>query len=82
MPLYRMDTAHWSVERALFAFAGALIILLSLLALFVQSAFVYGTLFVGSMLVFFALTGYCPAAIMIHRLMNGSRNRSHDTKAE
>lgn len=81
MSLYRMNISRWSVERILFAFAGTLIILFSLLAVFTHPSFIYGTLFVGGMLVFFALTGYCPAAIIIHRLKNESRNQSAGVKA-
>jgi hypothetical protein len=68
--MYRMNISHWSVERAVFAFGGSLMILFSLLALAVHPDFSYGTLFVGGMFVFFALTGYCPAATVFARLLS------------
>lgn len=67
--LYRSDVSRWSVERIMFAFGGTLIAVCSLLAIFVHPGFSYGALFVGSMLVFFALTGYCPMAMLVDRLM-------------
>lgn len=68
-----MNTVRWSVERSVFAFGGSFVVICSLLALIIHPDFTYGTLFVGSMFVVFALTGYCPAAIFFDRLLNRSR---------
>lgn len=64
-PLYRMDQSRWSVERIVFLVAGILVAGCSALGLLVHPGFHYATLFVGGMLAFFALTGYCPLAILI-----------------
>ena len=67
--LYRMDTSSWSVERAMFAFGGMLAAAFALLALFVHPDFAWGSAFVGAMCVNFALTGWCPGAIIAAKLM-------------
>ena len=64
-----MNTTTWTVERIMFLFGGTLIGIFSLLTFFVDLRFVYATLFVGSMFVIFALTGYCPAAIIVAKIM-------------
>ncbi|MDD2766437.1 MAG: DUF2892 domain-containing protein [Candidatus Moranbacteria bacterium] len=69
MSLYRMDISTWSVERTMFAFGGLLVIIFSLLALSVNDAFVYGALFIGIMFSVFALTGYCPGAIIVAKIL-------------
>lgn len=69
MSLYRMDISSWSVERAMFAFGGLLVIIFSLLALSVNDAFVFGALFIGVMFVIFAITGYCPGAMIAAKIM-------------
>jgi hypothetical protein len=67
--LYRMDTSSWSVERVMFAFGGLLATVFALLALFVHPAFAWGAGFVGVMCINFALTGWCPGAIIAAKLM-------------
>lgn len=69
MSIYRMDVSKWSVERVMFAFGGALVILFSILALSVQVTFVFGALFIGLMFSVFALSGYCPGAIIVAKIM-------------
>ncbi|MEI8103711.1 MAG: DUF2892 domain-containing protein [Candidatus Moraniibacteriota bacterium] len=66
--IYRLDTTRWNIERLIFLIAGLLIATFTLLGFFVHPSFHYATLFVSGMLVFFALTGYCPMAIFIHSL--------------
>ena len=68
--IYRMDTSSWNVERIMFAVAGILIAVFAVLAVLVHPAFVWGDLFVGSMLVFFAITGYCPMAMLVANILN------------
>jgi hypothetical protein len=53
----------------MYAFGGSLIVVFSLLALFVHPAFAWAAGFVGVMFVNFAVTGYCPGAIIAARLM-------------
>ena len=69
MSVYRMDVSEWSVERVMFVFGGFLVIIFSLLALFFYPAFVWGALFVGVMFAVFAITGYCPGAIIAAKIM-------------
>lgn len=64
-----MDTSSWYVERAAFLVAGCMVGLFALLSLLVHPAFVWGDLFVGAMLVFFAVTGFCPSAMLIARIL-------------
>lgn len=68
-----MDISRWSVERAVFAFGGSLTALFALLALALHPDFAYGALFVGGMFVFFALTGYCPAAALFACFLSKKR---------
>lgn len=66
--LYHLDTTRWSVERVVFALAGALVSLFTLLGFFAHAWFHFGALFIGGMLIFFSLTGYCPSAMLIYTL--------------
>lgn len=68
-----MDISRWSVERAVFIFGGSLTVLFSLLTIALHPDFAYGALFVGGMFVFFALTGYCPAATLFACLLSKKR---------
>lgn len=70
---YRMDTSSWTVERIMFAIAGILVAGFALLSVSVHPAFVWGDVFVGSMLVFFMATGYCPMAMIVSRILNRKR---------
>jgi hypothetical protein len=67
--LYRLDVSRWSVERIVFLIAGILVVALTLLGLLVHPGFHYAALFVGGMLAFFALTGYCPMAMLVGRCL-------------
>ncbi len=67
--LYRMNTSNWSVERAMFLLGGILVILFGILTLTTDSRFIYGDIFVGIMFSIFALTGYCPGAIIAAKIM-------------
>lgn len=53
------------LERQVRGVAGAMVFLLTLLALFVHSAFLYGALFVGFMLLLSAVTGLCPMLFLL-----------------
>lgn len=56
------------VETAIIRFAGLLILVLSLLGLFVNSQFIWGSVIVSFMLLQSSYTGFCPAAMMFKRL--------------
>ena len=57
-----------SVERGVFAFAGFMVLLSVFLTWFVHPWFVWLTVFVGANLLQSAFTGFCPAAMAMHKL--------------
>ena len=57
-----------SLERAVEAFAGIMVLLSVALTYFVHPAFVWLTVFVGANLFQQAFTGFCPAAIIMHKV--------------
>lgn len=57
-----------SVERGIFAFAGFMVLLSLFLTYFVHPWFVWLTVFVGANLLQSAFTGFCPAAMVMHKL--------------
>jgi hypothetical protein len=56
-----------SLERAVEAFAGFMVLLSVALTYFVHPAFVWLTVFVGANLFQQAYTGFCPAAIIMRK---------------
>ena len=57
-----------SLERAVEAFAGFMVLLSVALTVFVHPLFAWLTVFVGANLFQQAFTGFCPAAIVLRRL--------------
>lgn len=57
-----------SIDRAVFAFAGVMVLLSLLLAHFVSPLWLWLTAFVGLNLLQSAFTGFCPAAMIFKRL--------------
>jgi len=57
-----------SIERAIFAFAGLMVLVSVGLAYFVHPAWLGLTAFVGLNLLQSAFTRFCPAAIVLRRL--------------
>lgn len=51
-----------SLDRVMFAFAGAMVLLSVALTQFVSPYFVWFTVFIGANLLQSAFTGFCPAA--------------------
>lgn len=58
----------FSLERAVEAFAGFMVLLSVALTWWVHPGFVWLTVFVGANLLQQAFTGFCPAAIVMRRL--------------
>jgi hypothetical protein len=56
-----------SLEHAVEAFAGAMVLLSVVLTAFVHPQFVWLTVFVGANLFQQAFTGFCPAAIVLQK---------------
>lgn len=66
--MYMADTSKWYLERITWLIAG-LIVLISLgLAVSVSLWFLLLTLLVGVNLTVFALTGFCPMAVILYKL--------------
>lgn len=57
-----------SLERAVEAFAGIMILVSVLLTVFVHPGFVWFTVFIGANLFQQAFTGFCPAAIVFRKV--------------
>lgn len=57
-----------SIERIVLAVAGSFILLSLLLAVYVNSHWLWFTAFVGANLLQSAFTGFCPMAIILKRL--------------
>jgi hypothetical protein len=57
-----------SIDRAVLAFAGFMVLLSLTLAWWVHPAFIWLTVFVGANLLQSAFTGFCPAAMLFRRL--------------
>ena len=57
-----------SVERAMFIFAGIMIMLTSLLALFHNPLWTWFTLFIGFNAFQSSFTGFCPPAMLMKKL--------------
>jgi len=51
-----------SVERAVLAFAGVMVLLSVVLTVYVSPLFVWFTVFIGANMLQSAFTGFCPAA--------------------
>jgi len=62
-------TPKMSLERAVEAFAGFMVLLSVALTYFVHPGFVWLTVFVGANLFQQAFTGFCPAAIIMRRFL-------------
>lgn len=58
-----------TVERAIMAFAGLMVLLSVALTLWLDPNFVWLTLFVGANLLQSAFTGFCPAAIVLKKVL-------------
>ena len=58
-----------SLERAVEAFAGLMVLLSVLLTVLVHAGFVWLTVFVGANLFQQAFTGFCPAAIVFRKFL-------------
>lgn len=57
-----------SLDRAVMAFAGVMILVSVLLTMYVSPLWVWFTVFIGANLIQSAFTGFCPAAIIFKKL--------------
>lgn len=68
MKIYRMNTEKWFLERIIFLMAGIFVSVGVILGIMVSEWFLYFAALVGAMQIIFALTGYCPMAILLNKL--------------
>ena len=66
-PPARTDGGRWSLERALFAMAGTVVLLSVLLAALVSPWFLLLTAFVGVSQLTYVAVGDCPASLVLRR---------------
>ncbi|OIQ02113.1 MAG: hypothetical protein AUK58_03540 [Candidatus Moranbacteria bacterium CG2_30_41_165] len=64
-----MDVSKWSVDRMMFVLGGFLVVVCVMLSVLIHPYFIFGSLFIGIMFIIFALTGYCPGAIIVAKIM-------------
>ncbi|MCL1148409.1 DUF2892 domain-containing protein [Shewanella sp. 10N.261.52.F9] len=57
-----------SIERAIMAFAGFMVLLSVMLTIWINDNFIWLTVFVGANLLQSAYTGFCPAAIILKKI--------------
>jgi Flp pilus assembly protein TadB len=57
-----------SVERAVLAFAGVMVLLSVVLTVYVSPLFIWFTVFIGANMLQSAFTGFCPAAMAFKAL--------------
>lgn len=66
-----------SIERALFAFGGVMVMITSLLALFHHPNWTWVTLFIGFNCLQSAFTGFCPPRYLMKKFGLKPRRRLH-----
>lgn len=66
--MYRLSTDRWTTERMVFFVAGFFVFVSVILGMTHSPNWLYFTGFVGGMLMFFALTGWCPLAILLTKI--------------
>jgi hypothetical protein len=59
---------NMSIDRAVLAFAGLMVLLSLLLTHFVHPGFIWFTVFIGVNMLQSAFTGFCPAAMIFRKL--------------
>lgn len=69
-----------TLERATMAFAGFMVLLSLVLTYYVHPYFVWLTAFVGANMFQSAFTGFCPAAMLMHKL--GIKNEAECARAK
>jgi hypothetical protein len=66
--MYKHQTHTWSITRLVFFIAGALLVTATALTYFVSEWFLLFLGMIGAMQMFYALTGYCPMAMLLKKL--------------
>ena len=68
MRTFRLDISHWHILRINFLLAGFFVFGSLFLAYFFSEKWLLLAGFVGLMQIFFALTGFCPSAILLDKI--------------
>jgi hypothetical protein len=68
MTMYLAQTQRWTMERVIRVMAGTLVLGGSALGFFVAPAWLLLPALVAVNLLVFSVTGFCPAAVVMHRL--------------
>ncbi len=71
--IFKLNTEYWYTERIVYLVGGAFVFVSVLLGMTLDSRWLYFSLFVGFMFMNFAVTGYCPMAILANKL--GARRK-------
>lgn len=71
-----------SLEKAIQLFAGFMVILSVVLTLTVSPMFIWFTAFIGFNLAQSAVTGFCPAAIVMRKFLNLKTEKEMATPSE
>jgi hypothetical protein len=66
--MYKLETENWYLERVIFLMAGILTLAGTALAWLYSIYWLILTALVGLNLLVFALTGFCPSAIMLCKM--------------
>ena len=66
--LYQLDRGSWYIERTVYLVGGIFVAGSGILALQVNIKFLYFTIFVGLMMMNFAVTGWCPMALVLQKM--------------
>ena len=65
---YRLCVGYWHIPRTIYFIGGLFIFGSILLAMFVNEKWLYFALFVSFLFMSFAMTGYCPMALILDKL--------------
>jgi hypothetical protein len=68
LPLDRLETNVWSLERQVRAIAGSLVVITAVLGLTVSRWFFAGTIFVGAGLTFAGISNICLMATLLGKM--------------
>jgi hypothetical protein len=67
-PINEPQGAHMTIDRAVLAFAGTVVLVSLLLGIYVHYNWFWLTAFVGANLLQSSLTGFCPLAIVLRKM--------------
>ena len=74
-----MSQPTLSIEKAVFRFAGVMVLISVLLTQLVHANFMWFTVFIGANLLQFSFSGFCPASIIFKKL--GLKSCAEQTQA-